>query len=73
MGKKLKKKVRLPKDSTGRPIHIGDVLEWRDGECMRVGILNYYGDDNWTAEDGDGDDFTDNLRASTIVSRRGHG
>lgn len=75
MGKKTKRKIKLPIDKTGEPIHIDDVLRWADGTRMKVDMLTYYGELRngeycWTAESEDGD-FTDNLGASTIVWRKG--
>ena len=75
MGKKAKRKVKLPTDRTGEPIQIDDVLMWDDGTRMQVSTLTYYGDDMksvgcWTAEDESGE-FSDNLGASTIVWRKG--
>ena len=66
-----KRKVKLPTDRTGMPIHIDDVLEWEDGTRLRVDILNWYGGGFWTAEDDNGE-FSDNLGASVVVWRRGH-
>lgn len=66
----MKRKVALPTDSTGAPIRIGDVLEWEDGMRLRVAVLNWYGDGFWTAED-DGGEFSDNLKASVVVWRKG--
>ena len=74
MGKKHKRgKVKLPCDSTGAPIHIDDVLEWSDGQRLKVAYMTYYGKGAkgnvyWTAEDEDGGS-SDNLGASTIVRR----
>lgn len=69
------RKVPLPTDRTGAPIHVGDVLEWANGERMKVFSLTYYGDQfdvlgyRWTA-DGEGDgEYSDNLAASLIVWR----
>ena len=67
---KAKKKVKLPCDSTGEPIHVNDVLGWGDGTRMKVAALNYYGKGLWNAEGEDGD-FSDNLEAATIVWRKG--
>lgn len=64
----MNKKVKLPCDRTGEPIHIGDVLQWGDGSRMQVAVLNYYGD-GWTAE-GDGEEFSDNIENALIVWRR---
>lgn len=71
MARKHKRKMKLPCDRTGMPIHIGDVLEWEDGTRLRVAVLNWYGGDFWTAEDDNGE-FSDNLGASVVVWRRGH-
>lgn len=64
----FKRKVKLPCDRTGMPVHIGDLLQWDDGTRMQVGSLTYYGGDGWTAED-DGGDFTDNIGAAIVVWR----
>lgn len=69
MGKKRKSKVALPKDRTGEPIHVDDVLQWDDGTRMKVAMMTYYGNGWWTAEDDDGE-FSDNLGASVIVWRK---
>lgn len=69
--KKKKRKVKLPTDRTGRPIRIDDVLEWNDGERLRVSVLNWYGGDAWTAEDVDTGEFSDNLGAGIIVGHFG--
>jgi hypothetical protein len=71
---KPKRKVKLPCDRTGAPIHIGDVLAWDNGERMQVATLTYYGEEYkvvgcWTAEDEDGEMFADNLDGSLIVWR----
>lgn len=68
-----RKKIRLPRDRNDRPIDIGDVLAWKDGDVLVVAVLNYYGDGNkhggyWTAEDENGK-FSDNIERSTIVSK----
>ena len=74
MGKKHKRgKVKLPCDSTGAPINVGDLLEWCDGQRLKVASMSYYGEGangtvRWTADDEDGN-FSDNLKASTIVRR----
>lgn len=39
MGKKAKRKVKLPTDRTGEPIQIDDVLMWDDGTRMQVSTL----------------------------------
>ena len=69
--KKQKRKVELPADRTGRPVHIDDVLEWDSGERLRVSVLNWYGGDQWTAEDVDAEEFTDNIGAAIIVGHLG--
>lgn len=74
---KVKRKVKLPCDRTGAPIHIGDVLQWDGGQRMRVATLTYYGEDFksvgcWTAEDEDGE-FSDNIEMSLIVWRNENG
>lgn len=69
--KKAKKKVKLPCDRMGEPIHVDDLLEWRYGkevERVKVEYLTYYGNGNWTANEGD--DFTDNLEEATIIWRK---
>ena len=68
---KPKRKVKLPCDRTGAPINVGDVIQWDNGDRMRVAFLTYYGEDFkhigcWTAEDEDGE-FSDNLGRSLIV------
>ncbi len=72
--KKRKRKVQLPCDRTGEPIHVGDVLQWDDGTRLQVSTMTYYGEDCksigcWTAEDEQGE-FTDNLDGSIIVWRK---
>ena len=71
MSKKPKRKIKLPTDRTGRPVQIDDVLEWDNGERLRVSVLNWYGGDAWTAEDVDADDFTDNIGMSVVVGHIG--
>lgn len=71
---KRKRKVQLPCDRTGEPIHIGDVLQWDDGTRLQVSTMTYYGEDFksigcWTAEDEDGE-FSDNIEMSLIVWRK---
>ena len=71
---KRKRKVQLPCDRTGEPIHVGDVLQWDDGTRLQVSTMTYYGEDFkaigcWTAEDEQGE-FTDNLDGSIIVWRK---
>lgn len=44
--------VMLPKDADGEPVHIGDVMEWPDGETFEVvgigdGVLFYTYDDDY--------------------------
>lgn len=68
-----RKKIRLPRDRNDKPIDIGDVLAWKDGDVLVVAVLNYYGDGKehggyWTAEDENGK-FSDNIERSTIVSK----
>ena len=68
---KPKKKVKLPTDRTGRPIHVDDILEWRDGTRMRVSGLEWYGGGFWCATDCDANDYSDNLGASIVVGHVG--
>lgn len=70
-----KRKVKLPTDRTGEPIHVGDVLQWDDGTRMQVATLTYYGKElesigSWTAE-GECEEYSDNLGNSIIVWRKG--
>lgn len=65
----MKNKVKLPKDRTGIPANIGDVLQWDDGTVMRVEVLSYYGDGMWAAETLD-DDFTDNIEGAKVIRRK---
>ena len=54
--------MELPKDANGEPIHIGDVMEWPDGETFEVvGI----GDGTLFYLDGDDDALADWTGAST--------
>ena len=54
--------VRLPKDADGEYIHIGDVMEWPNGETFEVvGI----GDGTLFYVEGDGDALADWTGAST--------
>lgn len=64
-----RRKVALPTDSTGKPIHLGDLLEWPTGERLLVETLSYVGEGSitWLAEEPGGD--SDNLGASTIIRR----
>ena len=68
---KRKRKVRLPVDSTGEPIQIGDLLQWPKGERLLVETLTYLGHGAWMAEEpsADGDEYSDNLGAATIIAR----
>lgn len=71
--KKPKRKVKLPTDSTGEPIQVGDLLSWPDGERLLVETLTYYGEGGirWMADGADGPgDYSDNLEGSTIICRR---
>ncbi len=68
---KLKNKVKLPTDRTGRPIRVDDVLEWRDGTRLCVHVLEWYGGDYWCATDCDADDYSDNLGTSVVVGHFG--
>jgi len=68
---KPKKKVKLPTDRTGRPIHVDDILEWRDGTRMRVCVLEWYGGGFWCAADCDATEYSDNLGASIVVGHVG--
>jgi len=65
------KKVKLPCDRTGEPIHIGDVLQFEDGTRFQVAWLTWFGGNCWMAEDEDGAEGSDNLGASLIVWRKG--
>ena len=69
--KKRKRKVRLPVDATGEPIQVGDLLQWPEGERLLVETLTYLGHDAWMAEEpsADGDEYSDNLGAATIIAR----
>lgn len=69
-----RRKVALPCDRDGVPIHVGDLLMWDDGTTLKVATLTYYGPDYermgaWTAED-EHEDFSDNLAGSVNVSAR---
>lgn len=70
---KRKRKVRLPVDATGEPIQIDDLLQWPDGERLKVETLTYVGgplDMGWMAEGpGGADEYSDNLGAATIIAR----
>lgn len=70
MARKHKRKVKLPTDRTGTTIRIDDVLEWEDGTRLRVDVLSWHGGNFWTAEDDNGE-FSDNLKASVVVWRKG--
>lgn len=67
-----KHKVKLPTDSTGEPIRIGDLLQWPDGERMVVETLTYVGEGalSWMAEGPGKEEYSDNLAGSTIIARR---
>ena len=73
--KRPARKVKLPTDRTGEPIHVGDVLEWKDGSRLMVESLTYYGRQldalgfRWVAEGLDEGEYADNLGASTIIRR----
>lgn len=66
-----KRKVRLPVDSTGEPIQIDDLLQWPNGERLKVDTLTYIGHGAWIAEEpsASSDEYSDNLGASTIIAR----
>ena len=73
MTKKRKRKVTLPTDRDGTPIHIGDWLMFSDGP-FHVETLTYYGSEIesaingcWTAENED-EVFCDNLSAGKVIS-----
>ena len=68
---KRKRKVKLPTDSTGEPIRIGDLLQWPEGERLLVETLTYLGHGAWMAEEpsASGDEYSDNLGAATIIAR----
>ena len=73
MTKKRKRKVPLPTDRDGTPIHIGDWLMFSDGP-FHVETLTYYGKGvenavgcGWTAED-ENEVFCDNLSAGKVIS-----
>ena len=73
MTKKRKRKVTLPIDRDGTPIHIGDWLMFSDGP-FHVETLTYYGKGLdpaiggcWTAENENGD-ICDNLSAGKVIT-----
>lgn len=66
---KKSRKIKLPVDSTGEPIHVDDLLVWPNGEWLKVETLTYVGHGGWMAEGLDKGEYSDNLGAATIVSR----
>ena len=64
--RKLGRKVALPTDRDGTPIHIGDWLAFDDGP-FRVDAMTYLGDDFWYATDMN-EELTDNLSAGKVIS-----
>lgn len=70
---KRKRKVKLPCDRNGTPIHVGDWLMFEDGP-FHIELLTYYGESFkgtvggcWTAED-EGNNFCDNLANGVVVT-----
>lgn len=61
-------KVKLPEDRDGRPIEVGDVLAWDDGDVISVGTLTFYGKGEWEANVGE-ESFADNLEGSIDVTK----
>ena len=73
--KKCKRKIALPTDRHGTPIHVGDWLWFEDGgEMVHVESLTYDGYD-WFAGDENDDCVSDNLGAGIVIGarRRKHG
>ena len=68
---KRMKKVKLPTDRTGRPIHVGDIIEWEDGARLKVDVLEWYGGNHWNGFDCSMEDFSDNLEAGIVVGHLG--
>lgn len=66
-----RRKVKLPTDSTGEPINVGDLLAWPDGERLLVESLTYIGEGaiSWMAEGPGKEEYSDNLACSTIIAR----
>ena len=54
--------MRLPVDADGEVIHIGDVMEWSNGETLEVVAI---GDGTLFYVEGDGDALAEWTRAST--------
>lgn len=71
--RKGKRKVALPKDRTGRAIHIGDTVAWGDGTMLKVAWMTYFGkvagDDMWEISGEGEDDWSDNPSACEIIWR----
>lgn len=71
-----RRKVALPTDRNGAPIHVDDVLWWDDGTMLVVAMMTWYGDDLtgvgcWTVKDEDGG-YADNLaRALDLTALAG--
>lgn len=64
---KRKRKVKLPCDRNGTPIHVGDWLMFDDGP-FHVDMLGFVGDGyGWYAENADGVD-ADNLGGGVILA-----
>ena len=63
--------IRLPKDADGVPIHVGDVMEWPDGETFDVigigdGVLFYTESERDGPAEWTGAGFTRHHHAPTV-------
>lgn len=66
--KKRARKIALPLDRCGTPIHVGDWIWFEEGdEMVHVTSLTYEGDDRWYAGDEHEECASDNLSGGVVV------
>ena len=70
--KSRKRKIALPVDHYGNPVHVGDMLYFKaDDVFIKVRSLTYYGDDvpgfAWVANENE-DDMSDLIDGSVNVT-----
>ena len=63
---KRKKKIALPTDRNGTPIHVGDWIKFDDG-ILQVATLTVYSDGGWTIGTDTDDYVADNPGGGVVI------
>ena len=64
---KASRKVGLPVDRNGRPIHVGDIVAFGDCEPFKVVSLTWCGGEDWLIGNEDDCGYSDNPNGATVI------